>query len=189
MRSYEPRFGTDSVDFALLNRGKESPEVDLKSPVAARSLEEIGQVAGEVGKRGRRSLAVPTDVTDEEAVERLVGRTVDELGGLDIPVSNSGVVHMAPLIETSPGDWDRVVATNLRGGCEKPNARIVGQIPVRRVGRAEELGPPVVYLAPAALGDTFTLHQNLGTAPGGGGFPDKLVRSTNKSIKCPTAII
>jgi crotonobetainyl-CoA:carnitine CoA-transferase CaiB-like acyl-CoA transferase len=32
MRAYEPRFGTDSVNFALLNRGKESLEVDLKSP-------------------------------------------------------------------------------------------------------------------------------------------------------------
>lgn len=34
MRSYEPKFGADSVNFALLNRGKESLEVDLKSPEA-----------------------------------------------------------------------------------------------------------------------------------------------------------
>jgi NAD(P)-dependent dehydrogenase (short-subunit alcohol dehydrogenase family) len=77
--------------------------------------DEITRVAGEVEGRGRRSLAVPTDITDEEAVERLIGRTVDELGGLDILVNNSGVVHMAPLLETSPEEWDRVVATNLRG--------------------------------------------------------------------------
>ena len=32
MRSYTPEFGADSVNFALLNRGKESVEVDLKSP-------------------------------------------------------------------------------------------------------------------------------------------------------------
>jgi NAD(P)-dependent dehydrogenase (short-subunit alcohol dehydrogenase family) len=83
--------------------------------VAARSAGEIGQVAGEVGKRGVRSLSVPTDITDEKAVEQLVGRTLDELGGLDILVNNSGVVHVAPLLETSPQEWDRVVATNLRG--------------------------------------------------------------------------
>jgi short chain dehydrogenase len=53
--------------------------------VAARSVEEIERVAGEVGKRGRRSLAVPIDITDEETVERLIRRTVEELGGLDIP--------------------------------------------------------------------------------------------------------
>jgi alpha-methylacyl-CoA racemase len=38
MRSYEPKFGTDSVNFARLNRGKESLEVDLKSPEAGRLL-------------------------------------------------------------------------------------------------------------------------------------------------------
>jgi alpha-methylacyl-CoA racemase len=38
MRSYEPKFGTDSVNFALLNRGKESLEVDLKSPEAGALL-------------------------------------------------------------------------------------------------------------------------------------------------------
>src|SRR3954470_13348097 len=31
MRSYTPKFGEDSVNFALLNRGKESVEIDLKS--------------------------------------------------------------------------------------------------------------------------------------------------------------
>jgi crotonobetainyl-CoA:carnitine CoA-transferase CaiB-like acyl-CoA transferase len=38
MRSYTPRFGTDSVNFALLNRGKESVEIDLKSPEAGELL-------------------------------------------------------------------------------------------------------------------------------------------------------
>lgn len=38
MRSYTPKFGTDSVNFALLNRGKESLEVDLKSPEASEVL-------------------------------------------------------------------------------------------------------------------------------------------------------
>src|SRR5688500_14203528 len=32
MRSYVPKFGTDSVNFALLNRGKKSLAVDLKDP-------------------------------------------------------------------------------------------------------------------------------------------------------------
>jgi crotonobetainyl-CoA:carnitine CoA-transferase CaiB-like acyl-CoA transferase len=38
MRSYTPEFGVDSVNFALLNRGKESVEVDLKSPEAGEVL-------------------------------------------------------------------------------------------------------------------------------------------------------
>src|ERR671920_2444492 len=38
MRSYTPEFGADSVNFALLNRGKESLEFDLKSPAAEVAL-------------------------------------------------------------------------------------------------------------------------------------------------------
>lgn len=38
MRTYEPRFGTDSVNFALLNRGKRSIAIDLKSPDAVARL-------------------------------------------------------------------------------------------------------------------------------------------------------
>jgi 2-deoxy-D-gluconate 3-dehydrogenase len=83
--------------------------------LAARSAGEIGEVASEVEDLGRRALAVPTDVTREGEVERLVRRAVEELGGLHVLVNNSGVIHDAPLTETSPEEWDRVVATNLRG--------------------------------------------------------------------------
>src|SRR5919107_903957 len=45
MRSYTPEFGVDSVNFALLNRGKESVEVDLKSPEAGEVLRPLIQRA------------------------------------------------------------------------------------------------------------------------------------------------
>src|SRR3954462_8005920 len=38
MRSYTPTFGTDSVNFALLNRGKRSIAIDLKAPGAVEKL-------------------------------------------------------------------------------------------------------------------------------------------------------
>src|SRR5947207_14972012 len=38
MRSYTPRFGSDSVNFALLNRGKRSIAIDLKAPGAVQEL-------------------------------------------------------------------------------------------------------------------------------------------------------
>ncbi len=83
--------------------------------LAARSNGEISKVSAEVENRGRWALAIPTDVTDEAEVEGLVGRVLEELGGLDVLVNNSGVIHSAPLTETSPEEWDRVVGTNLRG--------------------------------------------------------------------------
>lgn len=41
MRSYMPKFGTDSVNFALLNRGKRSVALDLKAPDALERLKPL----------------------------------------------------------------------------------------------------------------------------------------------------
>src|ERR1700680_667449 len=41
MRSYQPRWGRESVNFALLNRGKKSLALDLKSPEDRRRLEPL----------------------------------------------------------------------------------------------------------------------------------------------------
>lgn len=83
--------------------------------LATRSSEGIERVAAEIKERGRRALPVQTDVTETADVERLVERMLDELGGLDILVNNSGTIHVAPLSETGPEDWNRVVMTNLFG--------------------------------------------------------------------------
>jgi crotonobetainyl-CoA:carnitine CoA-transferase CaiB-like acyl-CoA transferase len=41
MRSYEPKFGADSVNFALLNRGKRSIAIDLKAADAVTRLKPL----------------------------------------------------------------------------------------------------------------------------------------------------
>lgn len=83
--------------------------------LAARSKDQLEAVAAEVELCGRRAIAVPTDVTDAEAVQQLVDVTVGGLGGLDILVNNSGVIDSTPLLEQEPEAWDRVLTTNVRG--------------------------------------------------------------------------
>ena len=41
MRAYTPKFGTDSVNFALLNRGKKSIVADLKSPATIKQIQAL----------------------------------------------------------------------------------------------------------------------------------------------------
>lgn len=83
--------------------------------LAARSADQLEVVAREVESLGRRALVVPTDITDSEAVKRLVDRTLEDLGGLDILVNNSGTIDSTPLLDQDPEEWDRVFDTNVRG--------------------------------------------------------------------------
>src|SRR3546814_17952881 len=41
MRSYEPKLGEDSVNFVMLNRGKQSIAIDLKEPDAVERLQPL----------------------------------------------------------------------------------------------------------------------------------------------------
>jgi NAD(P)-dependent dehydrogenase (short-subunit alcohol dehydrogenase family) len=65
--------------------------------LAARSPEPLEKTAREIEERGRRALAVPTDVTDPEQCRALVERVNGELGGLDVLVNNAGA---APFLST-----------------------------------------------------------------------------------------
>ncbi len=75
--------------------------------------EAAGRAAGEIAALGGRSLALPLDVTDERAVDDGVRRAIENLGGLDILVSNAGVQHIAALHELAYGDWRRLIAVHL----------------------------------------------------------------------------
>lgn len=82
--------------------------------LAARTRAELATVATEVREAGGRALAVPTDVIQDAAVEALVEQTVGELGRLDVLVTAAGVASFGPVSVAKPGDWDAMLAVNLR---------------------------------------------------------------------------
>ncbi len=65
--------------------------------VAARTVEQIGRTAEEIRKLGRRTLAVPTDVTKRDQVASVVEQTVSQFGRIDILVNNAGVPILKPI--------------------------------------------------------------------------------------------
>lgn len=58
--------------------------------LAARTEADLEEVALEIRALGRRAICVPCDVNDEAALERLVQRTVSELGKITLLVNNAG---------------------------------------------------------------------------------------------------
>jgi NAD(P)-dependent dehydrogenase (short-subunit alcohol dehydrogenase family) len=83
--------------------------------VASRTVAELESTAAAVeAASGRRCLAVPTDVKDEEQVIRMVQRTVDEFGRIDILVNNAGGTRMGPLTGITTRAWDSSFDLNVR---------------------------------------------------------------------------
>jgi len=58
---------------------------------------------------------IEADVSREETATALVHEAIGHLGGLDVVVNNAGILLEQPLLETSAGDFDRVIGVNLRG--------------------------------------------------------------------------
>ncbi|MBU2497805.1 MAG: SDR family oxidoreductase [Proteobacteria bacterium] len=66
--------------------------------VAARSQAPLEQVAQEIRGLGRRALAVPTDVTRANQIERLVEGAIEAFGRIDVLVNNAGRSAPKPLV-------------------------------------------------------------------------------------------
>jgi len=85
--------------------------------VAARSLEQVEQVAREIAdKFSTKALPVVCDVSDAASVERLFKDVNESFGrGPDILVNNAGIAQSAPLTKTGDELWQRHLAINLSG--------------------------------------------------------------------------
>ena len=71
--------------------------------------------AEDIRKRGVKATAVVMDVTNEDAVEAGVEKTVKELGSVDILVSNAGIQIVNPIENFSYADWKKLMAIHLDG--------------------------------------------------------------------------
>lgn len=84
--------------------------------LAARTAQAIATIADEINASGGRALAIPTDVTDPESVQRLVETTVATFGRLDVAFNNAGAGQMPkPLAEISFEDFEAGLKANLYG--------------------------------------------------------------------------
>jgi NAD(P)-dependent dehydrogenase (short-subunit alcohol dehydrogenase family) len=85
--------------------------------LAARDSDALKQLAAELGNNGTSAIAVPTDVTNAEAVTELVNTVTHEFGRLDYACNNAaGGGHApTPLSEVPLEAFDTAIATSLRG--------------------------------------------------------------------------
>jgi len=72
-------------------------------------------VADAIRKRGVNATALAMDVSDEAAVEAGVAKSVADLGGVDILVSNAGIQIVNPIDSFSYADWKKLMAIHVDG--------------------------------------------------------------------------
>ncbi|MEA1674856.1 SDR family oxidoreductase [Nitrospirillum sp. BR 11163] len=73
------------------------------------------RVAATFGPQGLSALAIPCDVSDDDALDDLAATVEARLGGVDILVCNAGLnLHNGPSAATPDDAYDRVMAINLR---------------------------------------------------------------------------
>src|SRR5215467_5929797 len=85
--------------------------------LAAREIPPLEALRGEVERLGRRALVVACDVTDEVAVEKMVARSVETFGRIDILVNAAGVTGPieTPVQEIRVEDFRFVLEANIVG--------------------------------------------------------------------------
>lgn len=85
--------------------------------VVVADLDEDGarRTAKELSAQGGRAIALHVDVADAASVDAMVLAAVDELGHIDILVNNAGIYPAHLVLQLDVAEFDRVVATNLRG--------------------------------------------------------------------------
>ncbi len=64
---------------------------------------------------GRRAIAVPLDVTDQDSVTKGFNQVVKTWGGIDLVVINAGIAHVSRLSELKLDDFRRLEKVNVEG--------------------------------------------------------------------------
>jgi 2-hydroxycyclohexanecarboxyl-CoA dehydrogenase len=92
------------------------------------------RVAGAISEAGGSASAFACDITDYEGVERAVRAAEAALGPIDILVNNAGWDVFRLFKDTSPADWQKLIAINLVGALNMHHVVLPGMI-ARKVGR------------------------------------------------------
>jgi len=116
-----------AIAISLAAEGADVAIAYLNSGAAAR------QTVRDLQAFGVRAVAIRADVAKPADARRLVAQVVRRLGRLDILVNNAAIFVRTPVLTTTPAQFDRLIAVNLRGAffCAQAAARAMG----RRGGR------------------------------------------------------
>jgi 2-hydroxycyclohexanecarboxyl-CoA dehydrogenase len=111
----------------LAEEGAKVAVLDIDEPSATK-------VAAAITQAGGTAAAYPCDITRHGDCGDAVRATEAALGPLDVLVNNAGWDIFRPFVETTPSDWDKIIAINLVGALNMHHAVLPGMA-ARKRGR------------------------------------------------------
>jgi 2-hydroxycyclohexanecarboxyl-CoA dehydrogenase len=100
---------------------------DIDATAAERT---VAAIAADGGKAS----AFTCDIADHEGVRSAIAKVNASLGPIDVLVNNAGWDIFKPFLQTSPADWQKLIAINLTGALNMHHA-VLPQMVERRSGR------------------------------------------------------
>ena len=124
-------------------------QVGAKVICAGRRTDKIQQTSDEVTKVGGVGTAVEMDVTDLKSVEKAV-KLAEKVGPIDVLINNAGIITGMKAVQDLPvEEWDKIMATNVRGPYLLMRAILPGMIQ-RGFGRILNISAPIKHLPKAS---------------------------------------
>ncbi|MFI1620408.1 SDR family oxidoreductase [Streptomyces lydicus] len=103
--------------------------------LVARRADRLADLTAALAEQGSGTpFAVPADLSDTEQPLRVVEKTVDRFGRLDVLVNNAGFGVRGSALDSDPADWDRMVDLNLKAVLRMSHAALPHLLRAAREG-------------------------------------------------------
>lgn len=80
--------------------------------VLEKELQEVSEI---IRKMDKKVLSIKADVSDNDQVQNVIRKTVNNFGKIDVLVNNAGIVGpIAPIVNVTEDDWDKTMRINLK---------------------------------------------------------------------------
>jgi 3-oxoacyl-[acyl-carrier protein] reductase len=144
------------------------------------SMERAEDTVKEIKAKGGEAVAMETDISDENATEKIAEKVMRQYGRVDILLNNAAIyygIEAKPWDAWTVADWDRIFAVNTRGTwlcCKAIAPLMIKQSSGKIINIASDVmrSPDSQYFLPYALSKAavYTLTQSLAAALGPSGI-------------------
>jgi len=90
-------------------------ETGVRVAVAARNVEQLESLAGEIRAKSCEAFVAPMDLAAPESIKEAIAKVAKDFGSIAILVNNAGITKDGLAMRMKQPDWDVVIATNLTG--------------------------------------------------------------------------